>query len=809
MTTTSFNSGWTVRPKTSIFEQIGQAPSSETRVTVPHDALITQERGEGHSGKTAYFPPTATFEYIKSFPVHKEMRDRAVWLEFQGAYRDAVVYVNDEFAGHRPYGYSIFHIPLHDHLRFGQDNTVRVEVRGHEDSRWYTGVGLLRDVLLHDTDPLHLVPYGVHVTHPDVDEERAVLEVAAAVVNERRHRGTVRVRTEVRDADGVVVTSQESPVTVPSGEEAVARQRLYLPAPRLWSVDDPYLYSVEVQLVDDGVALDSVTVPLGIRTIRLDPQHGLRINGHTVKLRGACVHHDNGALGGASVPEAEERRVRLLKDAGFNAIRAAHTPLSIAALDACDRLGMLVMDESFDVWTVGKSSFDYSLDFPEWWARDIESMVLKDRNHPSVIFYSIGNEIPETGNPGGAVWSRRLADEVRRHDSTRLVTNGVNGFVAALTDVMGMMSQATSAGESGGVNDAMGSAGDMMNQISASELVTAKTEEAFAALDVAGVNYGEARYAVDRELFPHRLVVGTETFPGHIDVLWPLVEANPHVLGDFTWAGWDYLGEVGVGRPRYLGEEDQQFEAPYPWISAWVGDLDMTGWRRAISFYRETVFGLRHEPYVAVHRPATYGRTPSSSGWAWPDAIASWSWDVNAGTPIRVDVYSDAEEVELILNGRKLGRAPVGASKACIAEFDLAYEPGELIAVALVEGAEQSRTTLLTSGEARAIALAPETTSLKVDGVAFVELKLVDEDGRTVTNGDRAVTASISGPGELVGVVSGRPDPEHPFTDATCRTFDGRALVIVRATGIGQIAVSVDAGPMNAETVISAGSANG
>ncbi len=405
------------------------------------------------------------------------MRDRAVWLEFQGAYRDAVVYVNDEFAGHRPYGYSIFHIPLHDHLRFGQDNTVRVEVRGHEDSRWYTGVGLLRDVLLHDTDPLHLVPYGVHVTHPDVDEERAVLEVAAAVVNERRHRGTVRVRTEVRDADGVVVTSQESPVTVPSGEEAVARQRLYLPAPRLWSVDDPYLYSVEVQLVDDGVALDSVTVPLGIRTIRLDPQHGLRINGHTVKLRGACVHHDNGALGGASVPEAEERRVRLLKDAGFNAIRAAHTPLSIAALDACDRLGMLVMDESFDVWTVGKSSFDYSLDFPEWWARDIESMVLKDRNHPSVIFYSIGNEIPETGNPGGAVWSRRLADEVRRHDSTRLVTNGVNGFVAALTDVMGMMSQATSAGESGGVNDAMGSAGDMMNQISASELVTAKTEE--------------------------------------------------------------------------------------------------------------------------------------------------------------------------------------------------------------------------------------------------------------------------------------------------------------------------------------------
>jgi beta-galactosidase len=804
MTATLFNDGWRVRPKTSIFAQIGRPDDVGQEVTLPHDALVAEPRDPGGSGKNAYYPAESTYEYTKAFVVPAELRDHSVWLEFQGAHRDAVVYVNDTFAGHRPYGYSIFHVPLDDHLRFGEENTVRVEVRGQDDSRWYTGVGLLRDVLLHVADPLHLAPYGVQVTHPDVDDERAVLEIASTVVNERRHLSTARLVTEVRDADGVLVAAHDSPVSVPGSDQAMARQRLYLPTPRRWSVDDPYLYSVTVELREGTDVLDQAVVPLGVRTLRLDPVHGLRINGETVKLRGACIHHDNGPLGGAAVARAEERRIRLLKDAGFNAVRAAHTPLSIATLQACDRLGMLVMDESFDVWTESKSSFDYSLAFPEWWARDIESMVLKDRNHPSVVMYSIGNEIPEAGSPGGAVWGRRLSEEVRRHDDTRFVTNGVNGFVAALKDVMGMMGQATAAGEEGGVNDAMGSAGDMMNRISASELVTAKTEESFSVLDVGGVNYGEARYPLDRELFPTRLLVGTETFPGHIDVLWPLVTDNPHVLGDFTWAGWDYLGEVGVGRARYLDENDHQFEAPYPWLSAWVGDLDMAGRRRAVSFYRETVYGLRTEPYIAVHRPDSYGRTAMTGGWSWPDAIASWTWSIEPGTPVRVDVYADADEVELLLDGQPVSRARVGTTKAFIAEFDTTYQPGELVAVAYADGRERGRTHLRTADGPTRLGLHPDDIDLEDSSgeVAFVEILLQDQRGTVVTDADRDVSVSVSGTGTLVGVVSGRPDTNQPLTGHLCRTFDGRAVALVRPTGEGKIHLTVTSDDLSDEVVL-------
>lgn len=794
MTRSAFNDGWTVRPKTSIFAQLGGQGEAAVPVTLPHDALIGQERTSDGLGKSAYFPRSAAFEYSKEFEVPAEWAQKRVSLELDGAYRDAVVFLNGDVVGQRPYGYTAFVLPLDDYLRYGETNTLRVEVRAHDDSRWYTGAGITRGASLLVDEFVHSTPFGVRVTTPDVDAERAAVEVCVEVVNASTRLRTISVDLDVLDADGAVVASGSAPVTLRAGGEERARIRTYVSEPALWNVDSPHLYSARVRLRDGDDKREERIERFGIRTIRIDPQHGLRINGETVKLRGACIHHDNGPLGAAAFPAAEARRVERLKAAGFNAIRSAHNPISRAMLDACDRLGMLVMDEAFDIWTESKSSFDYSLRFADWWERDIESMVAQDFNHPSVIFYSIGNEIPETGSPLGSQLGRRIAEKVRALDSTRLVTNGVNGFVSTIADVMVMMRERGGGGAAGGVNDAMGSAGDMMNRVTASPLVTAKTEETFSVLDVAGLNYGDGRYELDRDLFPNRVIVGTETFPGHIDVLWDLVTRNGHVIGDFTWTGWDYLGEVGIGRVRYA-DEALEFEAPYPWRTAWCGDIDITGHRRTISYYRETVFGLRGEPYIAVHRPETHGRQAATGGWAWTDSINSWTWASEPGAPIVVDVYSDAEEVELVVNGETVGRSTVGDERAFQTRFDTTYQPGEIVAVAFTGGAEVARTTLTTASGAPGLVVAAERSELRVEAgdLAYVPIELRDERGVLSTDSDTTVTVEVEGAGVLQALSSGRPDSAEPFHSSSCTTFDGRALAIVRPTGAGEITVTVAA----------------
>ena len=442
----SFNEGWEFRPKVSSFAELGRGGAPWRPVTLPHDAMIGQERvapdgDDAEGGANAYFPG-GTWEYRKTFFVPEEERGRRHLVEFEGVYRDAMVYVNGDYAGQRPYGYSLFRVDAGRFLRFGADNEIRVEARAHRDSRWYTGAGIYRDTWLLTGPLVRIGPGGVRVITPDTDTERAVVEIATTVENDSIAIRTPRLLTEIRDAAGTLVATDACPVSVLPGEPAIARQRLYVRAPALWSPDSPALYSARVTLTEEDGESDAETVTFGIRSLRLDPDHGLRINGETVKLRGACVHHDNGVLGAATFARAEERRVQILKDAGFNAIRMSHHPMSMAMLDACDRLGMLVMDEAFDMWTSAKSDFDYHLNFPQWWERDIEAMVAKDVNHPSVIAYSIGNEIPETGSPAGAAWGRRLAEKVRALDGSRYVTNAVNGMLAVLDDLAAMRSQA-------------------------------------------------------------------------------------------------------------------------------------------------------------------------------------------------------------------------------------------------------------------------------------------------------------------------------------------------------------------------------
>ncbi|MFJ5306713.1 glycoside hydrolase family 2 TIM barrel-domain containing protein [Streptomyces sp. NPDC088350] len=799
MIRTSFNDGWQTRPKVNPFAEMSGTKVAFRPVTLPHDAMIERERtapdGEltMQGGAEAYFPG-GTYEYRKTFAVPEEHRGKRILFEFEGVYRDAVVFVNGDYAGQRPAGYSHFHIDADRFLRYGEDNEIRVEARTHRDSRWYTGAGIYRDTWMLVGEVVRIAPDGVRVTTPDIDGERAVVEVATRVENDSIAIRTVDVVTEIRDGEGTVVASDSSKVTVLPGEPATVRQRLYVRAPLLWSTASPALYAATVTLKD----LDTETVPFGIRSLRLDPEHGLRINDETVKLRGACVHHDNGVLGAATFARAEERRVQLLKDAGFNALRMSHHPMSKAMLDACDRLGMLVVDEAFDVWTSGKSEFDYSLNFPEWWERDIEAMVAKDFNHPSVIMYSIGNEIPETGTPSGAAWGRRLAEKVRSLDRTRYVTNAVNGMLAAMSELGKLVGQsqesaerAAGEGEEKGINTLMADVGDMMNALSASSLVTEKTAESFAVLDVAGMNYAEARYALDKDLFPHRVILGTETFPTRIDGNWRLIKQLGHVIGDFTWTGWDYLGEVGIGRPQYLTPEGPRPEhtAPYPYLLAGCGDLDITGHRRPASYYREIVFGLRTEPYIAVRRPEHHGKTWAGTPWSWSDSISTWTWPGHGDQPVAIEVYGDADEVELLLNGRSLGRRPVGEDHRFRTEFDTTYEPGELLAVAYRDGAETGRHTLHTATGPIRLNAESDRPSITANGgdLAYVTLTLTDPDGTPHTAADRPVAVEVSGAGALSGFGSADPSTEERFDTTERRTYEGRALAVLRPTGPGKI----------------------
>lgn len=793
MIRTPFLDGWTVGPKLGAFESPAEA-TGRIDVTLPHDAIrdLPRSAGSDQGVHTGYFPG-GVFEYATEIDVPVQWKDKTVLLEFEGVYRDAVVFVDGDVVVHEANGYTGFTANLDAHLRFGAVNRITVEARAFKDSRWYSGAGIYRPVHLVVAEPVHIPLDGTRVMTPDIDDDRAVVEIATTVANLSRHTAVTRLHWSVVDPDGGEVARGTSPVSVLPGEPATTRVRLAVASPRLWSTDSPSLYEARTTLVDaDGGIIDTDAVAFGIRRLQLDAAQGLRINGETVKLRGACVHHDSGPLGAATIDAAEDRRVRLLKAAGFNAIRSSHNPISRAMLDACDRHGVLVMDELADTWTRAKTGFDGSPTFPERWAHDIAAIVAKDVNHPSVIMYSIGNEILELATPLGSAWSRRLAEGFRALDDTRFVTNGINGVIANLARMQDAMAELEAADP----NTMMANMGERMGLMNASELVSASIEESAAVLDVAGFNYSDSRYRADAAAHPNRVIVGSETFPERIDVMWSLVEELPHVIGDFTWTGWDYLGEAGIGRVDYTdvdGYVETGTAGPYPYLLAECGDIDITGHRRTISYWREIVYGLRTDPYIAVHRPQHHGRPTATTPWSWNDSVATWSWSAAPGAPVTVDVYADADEVELLLDGRSLGVSPVGVPKAFIARFETEFRPGELVAVARRGGVEIGRHALRSpAGDAVLVARA-EASAYAVDGLAYVTVTIEDAAGVVVADADLPVTVTVEGAGLLAGIGSGRARTEESFAGPSYTTYDGRVLAIVRPTDAGDITVTATA----------------
>jgi beta-galactosidase len=824
----SFNSHWFFCKVDALAEQPLSGP-----VTLPHDAMLLETR-DPHTRNgynTGYFPG-GVYRYTKKFFVPQEYQDRHVTFEFEGVYMNSEVTINGRRAGGWPYGYTGFYVDADRgyadaFLNYGEDNQIEVLARNDQEpnSRWYSGSGIYRNVNILVGARLHILPNGVKITTRTVGEQQAEVEVAVTIANLGQETRHIRIATMVgREKGGKTMAAASAKATAPAGPTAAVdspasigagatltvRQTLTVPCPALWSVEHPNLYTCAVDLLDGEEVIDAERQTFGIRTLELDAQHGLRINGAPVKLRGGCVHHDNGVIGACTLAAAEERRVRIMKASGFNAIRSAHNPLSRAMLDACDRQGMLVMDELSDVWLRGKTKYDYALYFEDWWERDIQAMVDKDYNHPCVVLYSIGNEIRETAFPEGVEYSRKLAEKVRALDGTRFVINSINGWYSliAFLEPRGKKRRAAENRSTGGfINPLMNLINRFMDLIVALPLVDRGTRAAFATVDVAGYNYMAGRYAMDGKRYPARVICGSESFPPEIAKNWRLVKRLPHVIGDFTWAGWDYLGEAGLC--TWLYGKNQSLFKPYPCILAGSALIDITGQRQAQSYIHEIVWGLRKEPYIAVQPVDHSGETPSKSVWRGTNAIDSWSWPGCEGRAALVEVYADAAQVELLLNGRSLGRKPAGDARDFKAVFKTPYQPGELTAVAYdKDGQATGRTTLKTAGPRVQLYIDVETAApegavassgdaaLTADGadLAFLTIRLADEAGILHPLADREVTVRVEGAGALLGFGSANPLTEERFTDEVHTTYQGRALAVVRAGAEpGTVRVTVSA----------------
>lgn len=788
-------------------------------VSLPHDAMIheTPCKTTKNGGATGFYPG-GIYTYFKTFTAPMEWQNKTVALEFEGIYEKAMVYLNGALVKTNSYGYSNFYVSLDRYLKYGEENELKViaDNSSEQNSRWYTGSGIYRNVNLFVGELIQIPVDGVRITTLDAEKDFAVVEFVTTVLNQTRQKTKLQVHVEMTDETGHTIKDVVHLTAFGSSEYHI-RQTITIQNPRLWSCRAPHLYTCSISITDHEKILDTSHVTFGIRRITVDPLHGLRINREPIKLRGTCIHHDNGILGAATYREAEYRKCELLKKAGFNSVRSAHHPASKDFLDACDKYGILVMDELCDMWTIHKNDHDYAFSFLDEWKNIADKMIQKDYNHPCVIMYSIGNEIQEVGTDRGAEINRTICNYLKDRDGTRYTTNGINGLNAAganmypiMQDLMPLLNKNASSDKT---NDQSGSNainsfmklmdGEAGNAFAEHPLMTKVLQESCESMDIIGLNYLTGRHLLDTELYPNKCIVGTETFPADIARLWNIVMKSPQVLGDFTWTGYDYLGEAGCGIFYYDGKSN--FGSHFPDRLAYIGDIDLTGYRRPISYLREIVYGLRKEPYIAVERMDRFGMSHSKTPWMLKDNIASWTWKGYEGKPTITDVYSDAEEVELLINGRSLGRKPAGKNVGYVSSFPCKYEPGEIVAINYQNGKECGRHRLLTAGPAVGVkARISDRSFLKESKkTVFVELSLVDEKGTETLTEDREINIESEYGTEIIAV--GNADPQTTLSyDSHCwSTYHGRLLLAVRTdSNPGQHTISISLDHQKPERII-------
>jgi beta-galactosidase len=725
-------------------------------VETPHDWSIEGKLdAKNPTGRGAGYFPAGVGWYRRAFNVPGAWSGKQIGVEFEGVYMNATVYVNGHELGMHPYGYTPVCHNLTPHLSIGGTNTlaVRVDNAQQPNSRWYAGSGIYRHVWLHVTEPVHVAQWGVAVTTPEVSAARAKVLLKTSIANDSDQAASVRLRSIVVNQSGAVVGRAESSVQVNAEASVETPQEITVLKPALWSPESPVLYRLVTRVIRDGKTIDEVTTPFGIRSIEWSAEKGFLLNGKAVKMAGGCVHHDLGPLGVAAFDRAEERRVQILKAAGFNALRAAHNPPSPGFLDACDRLGMLVMDEAFDCWSRGKNPFDYNVAFKDWWQRDLDGMVLRDRNHPSVVCWSIGNEIPERGEPLGAQEAKMLADRVRSIDRSRPVTSALNADARIIPQ-------------------------------------WSMTDPYYSALDIGGYNYNLDSHVEDHKRVPSRIMVCTESFAHDAFEYWKMVTEFPYIIGDFVWTAADYLGESGLGRsflrdrPKAGERPRMRFGGGFPNHGADGGDVDKCGFRKAPSHYRNIVWDRGEKLYMGVRQPVPEGKEMVVNVWgSWP-VFQSWNWPGMEGKPIDVEIYSRADAVRLYLNGRPVAQAPITRAERFKATIPVNYAPGELKAVALKAGKPIAECVLRTVGEPVRVRLTPDRTQLRANGqdLSFITVEVVDRAGQPHPNAEHPVTFALKGPGSIIAVGNADMMSEEPYQGSQRKLSHGRALVVLRSS---------------------------
>lgn len=742
-------------------------------VTLPHDGQILEKRSpEASDGGHGYFPG-GIYTYEKTFTAPAEWEGKKVLAEFEGVYKNSTVFLNGRAIGGHKYGYTTFAVELIG-LHYGEENTLKVIADNSllPNSRWYSGSGIYRPVWLYVGEAQGIAYQGIKITTLSLSPARIRVETKAEK----------EVSIEILDGDAAIAF----------GKEQICE--LDIPDAKLWSDETPYLYTCKVRCGEE-----TLEEKFGIRQIVWSNQ-GLFINGKKTLLRGGCVHHDNGILGAATYDESEWRRVRILKEAGFNAIRSAHNPASRALLEACDYYGMYVMDETFDMWYNRKNKYDYGCDFEACWEEDIRALVNRDYNHPSVIMYSIGNEVAEPAEEKGLTYGKKQIDLIHSMDTTRPVTCGVNLMILGRaakgqgiyqdgemsTESSGKKKKTETQNASLAFNIIASFVGTGMNKGGNSPRVDAVASPIIAALDIAGYNYGSGRYPLEEKQHPERIIFGSETFPQDIYKNWEQVKKHPYILGDFMWTAWDYLGEAGIGAWSYTG--GMPFNRPYPWVLAGAGAIDILGTPDASCRYASTVWGLEKAPRIGVKPVNHPGVSPSRSVWRGTNAIESWAWQGCEGNKAEVEVYSDAVMVELLLNGKSLGKKKLKEMKAV---FKVKYAPGTLTAVAYdAIGREVSRRDLCSALGTPKVTVKPEKKTAKAGEILYVPIEIAGENGVVESNADRELTVSVQG-GELLAFGSANPCHEGQYHTGTFATYYGRALAVVRAGTCGKVTVSV------------------
>ncbi len=756
-----FNDNWKfVRADISGAEKLDFDDSDWRVLNLPHDYSIEdlpEKEGvkqigpfseESAGGASTGHVVGGTAWYRKHFTLNKTDADKIIKILFDGVYMNSDVWINGHHLGNQPYGYSAFSYNLTKFLNpVGEENVLAVQVKNEgENSRWYSGSGIYRNVELIKTTPIYVDLWGNYITTPKVSTEKATVNIETKIVNSTSENEELNVIIKIQTANGETVATSEKMVEIESSKSISVQQNIEVLSPKLWDTETPNLYTAVIQLKNGSKTVDQAQTKFGIRSIEFSPEKGFLLNGKSVLIKGGCLHHDNGILGAAAFKSAEYRRVRIMKENGFNAIRVSHNPPSELFLDACDELGILVMDESFDQWQLPKKKDDYHLYFDDWWEHDMEAMLLRDRNHPSIIIWSVGNEIKERGNESGLKIAAFLKAKVKEFDTTRPVTQAVCKFWEY------------------------------------PKKTWKNSEPLFAQMDIQGYNYRWQNYEEDHKNFPERVIIGTESVAKEALENWQMVEKHPYVIGDFVWTGMDYFGESGIGHNK-LKSDGVITLPPWPWFNGFCGDIDIIGNKKPQMYFRDVVWGNSNLE-ILVHAPIPAGEEEDVSFWGWPNELKSWNWQGNEGTPLQVSVYSRCDKIILELNGKVVGEKPVSEETKLTARFEVPYQPGELVAIGFMEGKEVVRQSLKTTGKPAQLKIVSETENILSDenDLVYFNIEVLDENGLLIPDAEIPINFNIRGKCKLQAVGNGNPTDMKSFQQPKVNSYRGRCQLIVRKT---------------------------